>query len=240
MSKPIASTIVAGVVGDGIISWDSRITEIDSEFHMSTPWVTSQVTLRDMFCHRRGLPEHCGDLLEDLGFDQDDVLHRLRFMNPASSFRSTYAYTIFGLTAAAVAAATAAGTVWEELAARRLYEPLGMEQTSSRYADFKVVPSWRRSASVRPRSHWPTGGATRADRFGPRSVASLLSGMAAGPDFAPYRDALPVLGVDDTEWMSLPATSPALGKIVANSETTIDGDLMNGNISCSARRAPAT
>ncbi len=102
MSKPIASTIVASVAGDGIVTWDSRITDLSPEFHMSTPWVTSQVTLRDMFCHRSGLPEHGGDLLEDLGFDRDDVLFRLRFINPASSFRSTYAYTNFGLTAAAV------------------------------------------------------------------------------------------------------------------------------------------
>ena len=52
VSKPIAATIVAAVVGDGAITWDSRISDIYPEFQMSTPWVTSQVTLRDMFCHR--------------------------------------------------------------------------------------------------------------------------------------------------------------------------------------------
>jgi CubicO group peptidase (beta-lactamase class C family) len=100
VSKPVAATIVAAVVGDGAITWDSRISDIYPEFQMSTPWVTSQVTLRDMFCHRSGLPEHGGDLLEDLGFDRDEVLFHLRFMDPASSFRSTYAYTNFGMTAA--------------------------------------------------------------------------------------------------------------------------------------------
>jgi CubicO group peptidase (beta-lactamase class C family) len=175
MSKPIASTIVAGVVGDGIVTWDSRITDITPELHMSTPWVTSQVTLRDMFCHRSGLPEHGGDLLEDLGFDRDDVLSRLRFMNPASSFRSTYAYTNFGLTAAAVAAATAAGTVWEDLAGRRLYQPLGMEQTSSRYADFIAEPDhavghvlidgvWTHREQRQPDAQSPAGGVSSTVR----------------------------------------------------------------------------
>jgi serine-type D-Ala-D-Ala carboxypeptidase/endopeptidase (penicillin-binding protein 4) len=70
-------------------------------------------------------------------------------------------------------------------------------------------------------------GNERADLFSPRSVAALLRGMAAGPNSAPYHDALPILGVDGTEWMSLPATSPALGRIVAKSGTTIDGDLLN-------------
>ena len=44
-------------------------------------------------------------LLEDLGYDRAEILHRLRFIRPDSSFRSRYAYTNFGLTAAAVAAA---------------------------------------------------------------------------------------------------------------------------------------
>ena len=70
-------------------------------------------------------------------------------------------------------------------------------------------------------------GNERADLFSPRSVTALLRGMAAGPDFTAYRDALPILGVDGTEWKSLSATSPALGKIVAKSGTTIDGDLLN-------------
>jgi len=70
-------------------------------------------------------------------------------------------------------------------------------------------------------------GNERADLFSPRSVAALLRGMAAGPDFTVYHDALPILGVDGTEWRSLPSTSPALGKIVAKSGTTIVGDLLN-------------
>jgi D-alanyl-D-alanine carboxypeptidase/D-alanyl-D-alanine-endopeptidase (penicillin-binding protein 4) len=70
-------------------------------------------------------------------------------------------------------------------------------------------------------------GNERADLFSPRSVAALLRGMAEGPDFTAYHAALPILGVDGTEWKSLPSTSPALGKIVAKSGTTIVGDLLN-------------
>ncbi|MGH2617233.1 MAG: serine hydrolase domain-containing protein, partial [Thermomicrobiales bacterium] len=90
MSKPIASTIVAAVVGDGVATWDSRLSDLTPGFELAQPWVTNQVTLRDMFCHRSGLPDHGGDLLEDLGFDRAAVLHRLRFVTPGSSFRSTY------------------------------------------------------------------------------------------------------------------------------------------------------
>jgi hypothetical protein len=44
--------------------------------------VTSQITLRDMFAHRSGLPEHAGDLLEDIGWDRAAILHRLRRRRP--------------------------------------------------------------------------------------------------------------------------------------------------------------
>jgi CubicO group peptidase (beta-lactamase class C family) len=136
LSKPIASTIMSALVGDGVITWDTRISDLDPSFALYDPWVTREVTLRDMFSHRSGLPHHAGDDLEDLGYEREAVLHRLRYLRPASSFRSTYAYTNFGMTAAAVAAASTAGESWEDLAAARLYEPLGMDSTSSRFDDY--------------------------------------------------------------------------------------------------------
>jgi D-alanyl-D-alanine carboxypeptidase/D-alanyl-D-alanine-endopeptidase (penicillin-binding protein 4) len=66
-----------------------------------------------------------------------------------------------------------------------------------------------------------------ADLFSPRSVASLLLAMAARPEYDAYFAALPILGVDGTEWQSLPETSPARGHVVAKSGTTVAGDLLN-------------
>jgi CubicO group peptidase (beta-lactamase class C family) len=218
VSKPIASTIVAAVVGDGAVTWDSRIAEIAPEFQMSTPWVTSQVTLRDMFCHRSGLPEHGGDLLEDLGFDRNDVLFRLRFMDPASSFRSTYAYTNFGMTAAAVAAATAAGTDWEDLAARRLYQPLGMEQTSSRHADFIAEPDralghvlidgvWTHKEQRQPDAQSPAGGVSSTARDMSRWMRLQLGcGSFAGKEIAA---AAPLAATHVPQIVSQPPADPA-------------------------------
>src|SRR6184192_2822188 len=136
LSKSIGSTVVAELVGEGKITWDSKLNVLDSSFAMFDPWVTREITIRDMYAHRSGFPEHAGDLLEDLGFTRAEILHRLRYQHPASSFRSHYAYTNFGITEGGIAAARAYGLEWEAAANEKLYKPLGMTSTSSRYADF--------------------------------------------------------------------------------------------------------
>lgn len=136
VSKCVASTVVSAVVGDGTVAWESRMADVAPGFALGDAWPTENVTLADLFAHRSGLPDHAGDELEDLGFGRDEVLRRLRFLEPEYSFRAGYAYTNFGLTAAAVAAAGAAGMTWEDLSREKLYAPLGMTRTSSRFADY--------------------------------------------------------------------------------------------------------
>jgi CubicO group peptidase (beta-lactamase class C family) len=136
LSKPISATIVAALVSDGIVSWDSKIADLDPAFRLADPYPTSQLTIRDLFSHRSGLPGTAGDDLEGIGYDRAEILRRLRFVPPSSSFRAGYSYSNFGLTEGAVAAAKPTGKPWEEVAEEKLYRPLGMAATSSRHADF--------------------------------------------------------------------------------------------------------
>jgi CubicO group peptidase (beta-lactamase class C family) len=141
VSKSIGSTVVAELVGEEKITWDSKLSTLNPAFAMFDPWVTREITIRDMYAHRSGLPEHAGDLLEDLEFTRAEILHRLRYQHPESSFRSHYAYTNFGMTEGGIAAAKAYGMEWEEASEQKLYRPLGMTSTSSRYADFVARPN---------------------------------------------------------------------------------------------------
>jgi CubicO group peptidase (beta-lactamase class C family) len=134
-SKPIASTVVAAAVGQKKLSWDDPVVAHMPTFALADPYVTQHVTVADLFSHRSGLPPQAGDYVQYLGYDRDYVLSHLQ-REPLTAFRDSYAYTNFGLTAAAVASAAAAGTSWEDLSAQALYEPLGMTSTSSRFADY--------------------------------------------------------------------------------------------------------
>jgi CubicO group peptidase (beta-lactamase class C family) len=172
LSKPLATTVIAGLVGDGVVGWDDRVVTHDPDFALADPWVTREITLRDLLCHRSGLPDHAGDLLEDIGYGRAEILRRLRHVAPLAPFRATYAYTNFGFTAAAVAAAKAAGKSWEDLSAERLYRPLGMSRTSSRYADLAARDN-RAFGHVRRNGGWVVASPQReADAQAPAGGAS--------------------------------------------------------------------
>jgi CubicO group peptidase (beta-lactamase class C family) len=171
MSKPIASTVVATLVGEGLVAWDDPIVKHDPGFQLKDPWVTRAVTLRDMFSHRSGLPDHIGDLLEDLGYSREEILFRLRYVNADGPFRASYAYTNFGLTEAAIAAAKTTGTPWETLSEERLYRPAGMARTSSRYSDFLAAEN-RAVNSVRADGRWVPGAPRDPDAQSPAGGVS--------------------------------------------------------------------
>jgi len=61
VSKSLAATTVAAIVGDGVVTWDTRLSDLDPTFALSDAWVTREVTVRDMFSHRSGPRGHGGD-----------------------------------------------------------------------------------------------------------------------------------------------------------------------------------
>ncbi|ODT15692.1 MAG: serine hydrolase [Kaistia sp. SCN 65-12] len=136
MSKPISSTVVAALVSAGIVEWDGRIADLDPDFRLNEPYPSAEVTIRDLFAHRSGLPGGAGNDLEDIGFGRDAIMRQLRLVPPASSFRSAYSYSNAGLTMGALAAARPTGKSWEDVSEERLFQPLGMTATSARHDDF--------------------------------------------------------------------------------------------------------
>jgi len=141
VSKPIASTIVASLVGTGDVSWDDRIQALEPNFELSNPTATAQVTIRDFLSHRSGLPTDAGDYLEDLGYSRPEILHKMRMVPLVGQFRETYHYSNFGYTEGATAAVIKTGKTWEEVAHERLYSKIGMTATSSRYSDYENNPN---------------------------------------------------------------------------------------------------
>ncbi|WP_244424542.1 serine hydrolase [Methylobacterium nodulans] len=204
LSKSLAASVVAHEVGLGTIKWDTPLVAHLPWFRLGDPWITQHVTIADMFSHRSGLPEHAGDDLEDFGYDRRTVLERLRLL-PLRSFRDTYAYTNFGLTAAAEAVAAASGKDWESLSEDVLYKPLGMTATSSRFADFakqsnrafghvKVGDAFLPKYQRLPDAQSPAGGVSSSANDLARWLALMLqNGKFEGRQIIPADALLPAV-----------------------------------------------
>lgn len=204
LSKPVGATVVATQVGAGRVDWDSPVRDFLPSFDLGDPWVSDHVTIGDLYAHRSGLPDHAGDDLEDIGFDRSTVLERLALL-PKGAFRAEYAYTNFGLTAAAEAVAAAAGMEWATLSEAALYAPLAMTSTSSKHADYMARDN-RASSHIafgdeyavadtrQPDAQSPAGGVSSTAQDMARWMAMVLGrGMAEGSRVISEEALLPAL-----------------------------------------------
>ncbi len=217
LSKPVAATVVAHQVGAGAIGWDTPVADKLPWFALSDPAVSRMVTVGDFFAHRSGLPDHAGDILEDLGYDRRTVLERMRLL-PLAPFRTSYAYTNFGVTAGAEAVAAAAGRDWAQLSAEVLYRPLGMTSTSSRFADFigrpdralghvKVDGAYQPRYTRNPDAQSPAGGVSASAQDMARWLTMMLAdGSYRGETVVDPKALLPAL---TPQMVSNPPDQPA-------------------------------
>lgn len=170
VSKPLGASVVARVAERKGFSWQDPVVKHFPAFRLSDPAVTRQVTIEDLYSHRSGLPEHAGDLLEDAGFGRDYILRQLRRyeLNP---LRTRFAYTNFGLTAGALAAARFAGKSWASLSRETIYGPLGMNSTSATFAGFMQAKN-RAEMHVLRDGEWKSLYRRNADAQAPAGAAS--------------------------------------------------------------------
>ena len=204
LSKSIGATVVARQVAAGKISWATPVAGPLPWFTLGDLWISKHVTIGDLYGHRSGLPDHAGDDLEDLGYDRRTILERLRHL-PLAPFRANYAYTNFGLTAAAEAVAMAAGVDWETLSETTLYRPIEMLSTSSRHADFlkrtnRAIPHIPGATGFepvelrQPDAQSPAGGVSSNVRDMANWLALILAnGRHNGSDFIAKDALLPAI-----------------------------------------------
>ncbi|GAB3364827.1 serine hydrolase [Lysobacter rhizosphaerae] len=154
--KAITAAALAVLVDDGKIKWDDKVIDHIPWFRMYDPWVTSEMTVRDLLVHRSGLGLGAGDLMfvPSSSRSRADTVRALRYIKPATSFRSGYAYDNVLYSVAGQLIEEVTGQTWETFVRERVLKPAGM--TSS------VTEQSARFAN--PNRAWPharTGGRVR-------------------------------------------------------------------------------
>lgn len=140
-TKAFTSAALAILVDEGRLRWDDRVIDHLPGFQMYDPWVTREITVRDLLVHRSGLALGHGDLLfiPATSLSREETVRRVRFLKPATSFRSAYAYdNILYIVAGAVIEAVS-GRRWEDFVRDRIFAPLGMDKSVTNDPDRLAV-----------------------------------------------------------------------------------------------------
>jgi len=139
-TKAMTVMALAMLVDEGKVRWDDPVTKYLPSFQLSDPYVTREVTVRDLITHRAGLPN--ADFLwafNDL--QTDEIIRRLRFVRPAYSLRSGFIYQNIMYAVAGQVVSAASGVPWADFLRARIFQPLGMTRTVTSLAEASRTPN---------------------------------------------------------------------------------------------------
>jgi CubicO group peptidase (beta-lactamase class C family) len=121
------------LVDQGKIGWDDKVIDHLPGFQMYDPWVTREMTIRDLLVHRSGLGLGAGDLLfvPRTNLSRAESVRRLRYIKPATSFRSGFAYDNILYMVAGELIEAVSGETWEKFVAEHVLKPAGMLHSTS-------------------------------------------------------------------------------------------------------------
>jgi CubicO group peptidase (beta-lactamase class C family) len=135
-TKLFTATALAILVEEGKVEWDKPVINYLPAFAMSDPYVTHELTIRDLLVHRSGLGLGAGDLLwwPPSTYNRKEIARRIRYIPLATSFRSAYAYdNVLYLVAGEVIEAVS-GKSWEDFVRTSILAKVGMTDSDVRHS----------------------------------------------------------------------------------------------------------
>jgi CubicO group peptidase (beta-lactamase class C family) len=159
-TKAFTAAALAMLVDEGKLRWDDAVIQHMRDFQMYDPYVTRELTVRDLLVHRSGLGLGAGDLMffppSDLS--REEIIRRLRFVKPATSFRSRYAYDNLLYLVAGQLIPAVTGESWDSFVKERIFTPLGMTSTNASTQALKAasdvaIPHSKASGKLEPLPH---------------------------------------------------------------------------------------
>jgi CubicO group peptidase (beta-lactamase class C family) len=143
-TKAFTTAALATLVDEGKLSWDDPVYQRLPGFVMYDPYVSHEMTIRDLLTHRSGMGLGEGDLLfwPHSTYTREQIIYKLRFMKPTSSFRSHYAYDNLLYMTAGQIIPSITGTSWDAFMRQYIFGPIGMNDTNVSNSAFKPTDNY--------------------------------------------------------------------------------------------------
>lgn len=129
-TKAMTSAALGMLVDEGKLKWDDRVIDYLPELRLYDPYATRELTVRDILTHRSGLPS--ADLLwavEENQYTMPEMIRRLRYVKPVTSFRSTWSYNNVVYAIGGLLVERISGMPWDAFIRTRIFAPLGMRES---------------------------------------------------------------------------------------------------------------
>lgn len=153
-TKAMTAALLAQLVDEDKLTWQTKVIDIIPEFQMPDAYVTREFTIIDLLSHNSGLGLGAGDLMiwPETTLTNQDVIKGLKHLPQVSSFRSEFAYDNLMYVIAGEVIAKLTGKSWQDNIQTRIFDKLGMKTTR---AKFSLIPSDNKNVA---RAHVPLNG----------------------------------------------------------------------------------
>lgn len=136
-SKAFTAASIAILVDEGKLNWDDKVIEHYPAFQMYDPYITRELTIRDLLCHRSGLQTFDGDLLwYGTDLSRAEVVRQIRFRQNKYSLRARFGYSNVMFITATEVVKSVTGHSWDAFVNQKIFQPLGMHSTNTSNATF--------------------------------------------------------------------------------------------------------
>ena len=138
VTKAFTATLICMLAQQGKLDLDAPVRTYLPDFEMYDPYMTEHLTVRDILCHRCGLPRYDLSMFNrpNLTTTQSWV-DLVRHMQPVFEPRTKFSYQNHMFMLATVLAEKLHGQKWADLVRDKIFTPLGM---GSAYGDGSLAP----------------------------------------------------------------------------------------------------
>jgi len=131
-TKSFTSAAIAILVDEGRVSWDDKVRKYIPWFELYDPYVSENMTIRDLLCHRSGLETFSGDLIwYGTDYSREDVIRHAKYLEPKYGFREHFGYSNIMFLTAGQIIEYVTDTTWDDFLEARIFKPLGMVRTNT-------------------------------------------------------------------------------------------------------------